>query len=82
MSRRATVAGLQAAANAYITYATGEYRPILIHGLWSGAIALLALHGVGLATRGWKGKVLGAVGAVLVTSIMAELIERLAAYSN
>ena len=75
----AALAGLQAASSAFVTYATGDYRPILIRGIWMSVLALIALNGTTLAARSWKGRVPGIVGMLPVLLVLREILERLAA---
>jgi hypothetical protein len=71
------VAGLQAAYAAFVTFATKDHRPILIGGVWASAVALIAMHSVTLAAKGWKGRLPGIAGALLVVYVLGEILRRL-----
>jgi hypothetical protein len=71
-------AGLSAVGAAYVTYATHDYRPILVRGVWSCAGALLALHGSSLLAHGWKAKVGAMVLALAVLVPLGVILARLA----
>jgi hypothetical protein len=72
-------AGLSAVGAAFVTFATNDYRPILIRGVWSCAEALLALHGSSLLARGWKARVAALVLALAVFVPLRVILRRLAA---
>ena len=72
-------AGFVAASAAYVTFATNDYRPILIRGAWMGAIALVALHASALTAKGWKARSISVAGAILILVVLAEILGRLAA---
>ena len=78
----AIVAGLGAAYAATVTLTTNDYRPLLIGGVWASAVALLALHGVTLAARGWKGRLLGIVAVPCVLYLLSEILRRLSAMTK
>ena len=74
------VAGLGVASAAYVTYATSDYRPILIAGVWQSVVALLALHGASLLARGWKARIPVAIVALLILSVLRVILSRLSAW--
>jgi|GEM_PF-5597312 len=76
------IAGLSAVGDAHLTYATDDYRPILIRGVWYCAFAFLAFHGTALAARGWKGRIAGVIASLLVLFVLSELLGRLTALSR
>lgn len=71
------VAGLSAASAAYLTYATNDYRPILIRGVWESAGALVAFHFASFAANGWKGRLPGVIGVLLVLYVLSDILRRL-----
>jgi len=76
----AVLAGSEALFRAYATYATNDYRPILVRGVWLCGVALIALHGATALSRTWKGRVPGIIAALLLLSVMGVLLKRLAAF--
>jgi hypothetical protein len=78
----AIVAELGAVYSAIVTVATKDYRPILIGGVWASAIALVALHSVTLAARGWKRRLPGIVAALWVFYVLSEILRRLSALAR
>jgi len=75
-----TYAGGAAAFMAYATYATADYRPILIRGVWMSGVALNALHAATMLSKTWKGRIPAVIGALLVLSVLGELLRRLSAF--
>ena len=75
----AVCAGLQAASAAYVTYAIRDNRPILLEGAWMCAVALVALQGGALLTKGWKSRLAGVVATILLLCVLAEIFGRLKA---
>lgn len=71
--------GLSATTGAYVTFATNDYRPVLVRGVWAATIGLIALHGAALAAKGWKGRSSSAAAALLNLVVLAELLRRLKA---
>lgn len=69
--------GLEAAAAGYVTHATNDLRPIWIRAVWECAVALVALHFASLAAKGWKGRLPGVVGTLLVLYVLSETLQRL-----
>jgi len=71
------IAGLKAASAAYLTYATNDYRPILIRGVWACAVAFSAFHFAALSAKGWAGRLPGFVGALVVLYVLSQILHRL-----
>lgn len=70
---------LDATASAYVTYATADYRPMLIQGAWRAALALLAFQVSGVMARGWKARVVALAGALAVLVPLSGILGRLGA---
>jgi len=74
--------GALAAVEGYLTtqltYATADYRPIFIRGVWSCAFAFLAFHATALLARSWRTRIPGIVGVLLALAALREILGRLA----
>src|SRR5258705_12017761 len=68
------IAGLKAASAAYLTYATNDYRPILIGGVWACTVSFSAFHFASLAAIGWLGGLPGLVWAVLWLYVVRQVV--------
>jgi hypothetical protein len=66
-----------AAASAFLTFATNDYRPILIKGLWEGIGAMVAFHGMGIASQGSVARALAVLGWLATLCAVGELLDRL-----
>ena len=75
-----TVAGMQAAFHAFATFATNDYRHILVSGLWWSVAGMIAFHGVAVTARGRGTRVCAIVGWVACVAVLAEILSRLSTY--
>ena len=71
----------EATFSAYATFATNDYRPILIRGVWACGLALIAFHGTAVLSNTRKARLPGIIAAFFVLFVLGELLHRLSAYS-
>jgi hypothetical protein len=69
----------EATFRAYASFATNDYRPILIRGVWACGLALTAFHGTAVLSNTWKARLPGIIAALLLLVVLGELLRRLSA---
>jgi len=74
------VEGMSGAVAAYVTFATNDYRPILVRGIWHCAAALLALHGSSVLARGWKARTAALLLALAVLVPLRVILGRMSGH--
>jgi hypothetical protein len=74
------VACIDAIEAAFFTYATNDYRAILLAGVWRATLGMIAFHGAGVLARGRATRWLAAMGWLVTAGSLAKIASRLSSY--